>query len=468
MSKMARTQCLIACAALLISAAIADETYAPPEAPTGTYLLETFQGKLKDLGWTMSEKDKYEGEFKISSGSKTYIPGDTGLYVPEKAMHYAMAKQVDVADTTDQDFVVQYQVRYDEYPTCGGSYLKLVKAPFSQLDEWDDQIPYSIMFGPDKCGSTSKVHFIVQLKNPKTGELVEHHLTNPPKPSADKDNHLYTLAIFRNQSFALLVDNEIERVGSMLDDFEPPVQPLEEIDDPEDKKPKDWVDEDKIPDPEAKKPDDWDEEAPARIPDPDAEMPEGWLEDEPTQISDPAAKKPDGWDDEEDGEWQAPLIDNPKCSVGCGKWRPPRIDNPNHKGKWRAPLIDNPDYKGEWTPRKIPNPDFYKVERVEIEPISAVGVEIWTMDKGYIFDNILIGNNLDTAREFARNTFGEAKKVEEEQKQKEIEEMAKKKSFYEDDKKPEAPASEAEDDVGEEIALQDDDGDEGEDEKAEL
>ena len=63
-----------------------------------------------------------------------------------------------------------------------------------------------------------------------------------------------------------------------------------------------------------------------------------------------------------DGDWEAPLIPNPRCEGvdGCGPWKPPVINNPAHKGKWRAPLIDNPNYKGKWKPRKIPNPDFFE------------------------------------------------------------------------------------------------------------
>jgi hypothetical protein len=38
-----------------------------------------------------------------------------------------------------------------------------------------------------------------------------------------------------------------------LTDFQPPVNPSKEIDDPEDKKPSDWVDEVQIVDPDAKK-----------------------------------------------------------------------------------------------------------------------------------------------------------------------------------------------------------------------
>ena len=41
--------------------------------------------------------------------------------------------------------------------------------------------------------------------------------------------------------------------------------PPQEIDDPTDSKPEDWVDTPKIPDPDAVKPDDWDESAPQMV-----------------------------------------------------------------------------------------------------------------------------------------------------------------------------------------------------------
>lgn len=41
--------------------------------------------------------------------------------------------------------------------------------------------------------------------------------------------------------------------GNLLEDFTPAVNPEKEIDDPEDKKPEDWVDVKQIPDPDAKK-----------------------------------------------------------------------------------------------------------------------------------------------------------------------------------------------------------------------
>lgn len=80
------------------------------------------------------------------------------------------------------------------------------------------------------------------------------------------------------------------------------------------------------------------------------------------KFTDPAATIPEDWDFEMDGEWEAPLVDNPICekAPGCGTWKAPLISNPNYKGKWRAPLIKNPNYRGKWTPRKIANPDFFE------------------------------------------------------------------------------------------------------------
>jgi hypothetical protein len=67
----------------------------------------------------------------------------------------------------------------------------------------------------------------------------------------------------------------------------PNVNPPAKIDDPEDKKPEDWVDAKRIPDADATKPDDWDEDAPYEILDDEAQKPEGWLDNEPLSIPDP-------------------------------------------------------------------------------------------------------------------------------------------------------------------------------------
>merc|ERR1711881_528599 len=96
--------------------------------------------------------------------------------------------------------------------------------------------------------------------------------------------------------------------GDLTEDFD--FLKPKQIRDPALSKPEDWVDEAEIDDPEDTKPDGYD--------------------DIPKQIQDPDAKKPDDWDEESDGEWEAPMI-----------------DNPDFKGKWEAPLIDNPEFEDD-------------------------------------------------------------------------------------------------------------------------
>jgi calnexin len=79
--------------------------------------------------------------------------------------------------------------------------------------------------------------------------------------------------------------------------------------------------------------------------------------------------------------------------------------NPAYKGKWHAPLIDNPNYKGIWKPQEIPNPDYFELDQPEFEPIAAVGIEIWTMQDGILFDNILIAQDEKVASSIRDTTW---------------------------------------------------------------
>lgn len=219
------------------------------------------------------------------------------------------------------------------------------------------------------------MHFIFNHKNPVTGEYEEKHLKNTPMARIGKTTSLYTLIVKPDQTYEIKIDGESSRNGSLLEDFSPAVNPATEIEDPDDKKPADWIDEAKITDPDATKPEDWDEEAPFEVVDEEATKPDDWLEDEPTMIPDPEAEKPEDWDDEEDGDWIPPMVPNPKCEEvsGCGPWSPPMKRNPAYKGKWSAPLIDNPAYKGVWAPRKIANPGYFEDKTPSnLEPMGAV------------------------------------------------------------------------------------------------
>ncbi|KAI9851759.1 MAG: hypothetical protein M1838_002836 [Thelocarpon superellum] len=352
-----------------------------------------------DGTWSVEEPHVFKG-----------IDGDEGLVVKNAAKHHAIsAKFPKKIDNKGKTLVVQYEVKLQNGLECGGAYLKLLKENKAlHAEQFSNASPYVIMFGPDKCGMTNKVHFIFQHKNPKTGEYEEKHLTAPPTARITKTTTLYTLIVKPDQSFEIRINGESAKNGTLHDDFTPSVNPPKEIDDPKDKKPDDWVEEAKIPDPSATKPEDWDEEAPFEIVDVEAEKPADWLDDEANTIPDPEAEKPEDWDDEEDGDWIPPTVPNPKCDdvSGCGKWEQPMKKNPEYKGKWVAELIDNPAYKGVWAPRKIANPAFYDDKTpANFEPMGAIGFEIWTMQSDILFDNIYLGHSIEDAEKLQAETF---------------------------------------------------------------
>jgi len=382
--------------------------FSPPREAPGAVFFDNFQTGLGK--WAHTSDADFQGRFVIEKGSKNTheaMSEELELLIPDESLKYGLVATDEIDLDTSNGFVFQYEVRLHDGITCGGAYMKLL-AQTTPAEEFNDKTRYSVMFGPDKCGSdNNKVHFITQVYNPSSEEWVEHHLKDPPKIETDKSTHLYTLVVKKGQQeYEILIDNVSKKKGKLADDFDPPFQPEKEIKDPEDKKPEDWVDDKKMDDPEAVKPDDWDEDAPRKILDPKASKPECWHDDEPDKVADPEAKKPDGWDDEDDGEFEAPLVPNPLCTdeCGCGEWEHPEINNPDYKGKWKAPKIDNPDYKGEWEARDIPNPAYYvhKPDDRRVSDIKGLAFDIWTINKEYGFDNVYLGTDKDKAYGFSQ------------------------------------------------------------------
>ena len=78
--------------------------------------------------------------------------------VPEKAKHYGITTKLDQEVDPAEGLVLQYELKLSEGLTCGGAYLKYLTAtPDFNPADLTDGTPYSIMFGPDKCGATNKV-----------------------------------------------------------------------------------------------------------------------------------------------------------------------------------------------------------------------------------------------------------------------------------------------------------------------
>ncbi|XP_041706754.2 calnexin isoform X1 [Coregonus clupeaformis] len=417
----------------------ADTPTGPPPAPKVIYkapepMGEHFFAESFDRGtldsWVLSKAKKedidediakYDGKWEVEDMKDSKLPGDKGLVLKSRAKHHAISAQLlrpFIFDT--KPLIVQYEVNFQQGIDCGGAYVKLLsQTPHLNLDEFVDKTPYTIMFGPDKCGEDYKLHFIFRHRNPKTGEYEEKHAKKPDADLrtyyTDKKTHLYTLVLNPDNSFEVLVDQTVVNSGNLLTDVTPPINPAAEIEDPDDHKPEDWDERPKIQDPDAVKPEDWDEDAPKQIPDEDAVKPDGWLDDQPEYTSDPDAVKPEDWDEDMDGEWEAPQVPNALCETapGCGAWQRPMIDNPNYKGKWKAPMIDNPNYQGVWKPRKIANPDFFEdLHPFRMTPFIAVGLELWSMSSDIFFDNFFISNERHTAERWANDGWGMKKAAE--------------------------------------------------------
>ena len=279
--------------------------------------------------------------------------------------------------------------------------MQLVPPGF-EASKFGGDTPYSVMFGPDICGtSTRKTHAIFTYKG-------DNLLTKRTiRCETDKLSHRYTLIVHPDNTYAVKIDGKTEASGSLLDDWD--FLGPKEIKDPEQSKPADWVDDAKIPDPEASKPDGWDNE-PAQVPDADAAQPEDW-------------------DEEEDGEWE-----------------PPMIDNPEYKGEWKAPMIDNPDYVGPWVHPMVANPDYVEDDKVYnvCNPCSHVGFELWQVKAGTAFDDIFVGDDEAELEAFEKETW-EVKKAAE-TKANEAKQAAEAEKAAEAAKKAEEEAAAAADD----------------------
>merc|ERR1719152_386062 len=67
-------------------------------------------------------------------------------------------------------------------------------------------------------------------------------------------------------------------------------------------------------------------------------------------------------------------------------------------------MIPNPEFKGKWKAKRISNPD-YREDVYAFDDIGAVGFELWIVNHGAIFDNIIITDSVKEAEEHAKTHF---------------------------------------------------------------
>jgi len=336
------------------------------------YLEERFNDGWENR-WVISDWKKDEGasgEWLHTAGKWNGDPEDKGIQTHPDARFFAISAEFPEFNNKDKTLVLQFSVKHEQKLDCGGGYVKLLSGDVDQK-KFGGDTPYSIMFGPDICGySTKKVHAILGHGGKN------HPIKKDVSCETDQLTHVYTFILRPDATYSILIDNKEKDSGSLYTEWD--ILPPKQIKDPDAKKPEDWEDKEYIPDPEDKKPEGYD--------------------DIPQEIPDSDATKPEDWDDEEDGEWKAPTIPNPEYK---GPWKPKKIKNPKYKGKWVAPMIDNPDFKDD--------PELYV-----FPSLKYLGIELWQVKSGTLFDNILVCDDPEYAKKLAEETWGKHKDAEKE------------------------------------------------------
>merc|ERR1712039_785168 len=311
---------------------------------------------------------------------------NTGIQTGEDSKFFGISAGFDSFSNDGSDLIIQYQAKYEKDVECGGGYVK-VGPKMEDPTTFGDPTAYNIMFGPDKCGYTKRMHLIFNYK----GKNVLKKSDLAYKQENDGTSHVYRLVVKPDNTVRVEIDEEKIYEGSLKEDWE--LLAAKEISDPEDKKPDDWTDEKRIVDPDASKPDDWDVE--------------------------------------EDGEWEAPMKDNPA-----------------YKGDWYVKRISNPAYKGAWEAKKIANPEYQDDDNLyKFADFGFIGFDLWQVKGGTIFDNVIITDDVAEADAFA-------------EKWKTLSEHEKAQKKEEDDAKKAEADKKAEEDKDD-----DDDDDEDEDKK---
>jgi len=326
------------------------------------YFQENFADSNWESRWVVSDWKKDSGEsgtWSLSAGKYfTNEEKERGLKTMQDARFYDISAAHTEFSNKGKELVIQFSVKHEQNIDCGGGYIKLVPAgALSDQKEFkggEKETQYNIMFGPDICGYTKKVHLILNKKG--SNKLIKEEIP----AESDEFTHVYTAVLSPDNTFKVYVDGQLKKEGSIPENWD--ILPPQKINDPSQSKPADWVDERMVDDVNDKKPEGYDDIA--------------------AEITDPEAKKPEDWDDDLDGEWEAPKVPNPEYK---GPWSPKKIENPLYKGPWTHPQIDNPEYKDE--------PELYA-----FDSFKYVGIDVWQVKAGSIFNNFLLTDEWDTAK----------------------------------------------------------------------
>ncbi|CAA3023331.1 calreticulin-3-like isoform X2 [Olea europaea subsp. europaea] len=137
-----------------------------------------------------------------------------GIQTCKDAKHYAISAKIPELNNKNRTLVVQYSIKLEQDIECGNDYIKLLSGYVNQK-KFGGDTPYSLMFGPDICGTqTKKLHVIVSYQGQN------YPIKKDLDCETDKLTHFYTFILRPDATFSVVVDNRERESGSMYSDWD--------------------------------------------------------------------------------------------------------------------------------------------------------------------------------------------------------------------------------------------------------
>ncbi|XP_006877172.1 PREDICTED: calreticulin-3 [Chrysochloris asiatica] len=307
--------------------------------------------------WVQSTNDSKFGHFRLSSGSfYGHKEKDKGLQTTQNSRFYAISARFKPFSNKGKTLVIQYTVKHGQKIDCGGGYVKVFPSDVDQKN-LSGKSQYYIMFGPDICGfDIKKIHVILHFKN-------QYHSNKKfIRCKIDAFTHLYTLVLRPDLTYEVKIDGQSIESGNIEYDWNLTSLKKTEKSSAESKG--------------------WDQTTDDKTQD--------WEK----HFLDAGASKPSDWNSELDGDWSGPMLQKPPYQDSL---KPDGID----KDVWLHQKMKSTNYLSEY-------------DLSEFENIGAIGLELWQVRSGTIFDNFLITDDEEYAENFGKATWGETKGPERE------------------------------------------------------
>jgi len=127
------------------------------------YFEDDFSDSNWESRWVVSTKRPAveRGQLAVDAGNwVTDAKAEQGLKTVEDARFYSLSAKFPEFTNANNVLVLQYSLKYTQSIDCGGAYIKLHPKGLDQ-ESYDGESVYNVMFGPDQCGGTKRVHAIL-------------------------------------------------------------------------------------------------------------------------------------------------------------------------------------------------------------------------------------------------------------------------------------------------------------------